>query len=428
MSDGRMGVVASNLLSVIGGEMMLRAATFAAAVVIARRYGPETLGLYTTALAFATLLATVADGGLQISTVSELSRRMPDIGGTVTALYLTKSALLLAVVTITIAIGVLCRVSSVVWTVTALVTAKTILYAYGQLHFGILKAIGRMRPIGLIQSAHCALLGAALVVTYSRHWSLVPLLGLMCAAQAIELILSAAVVWSARVRPSRTGIADCWRILRVSAPVGISQMLANLILRLDVLVANGLFAAAAVGYFAAANNAVVVMYVCSWLFGSVLLPDLVRHYADSPASLDSFVRKWVRMLCSVTVPAAIAFALASPFLIRSLYGASFAPAGMPLAIMSLALPLILINSLLFNRAVATQARPVYVGAYIVATIAALLLNFGCGRAFGVVGIAGAIVAREALLALTFILGGWIFSRAADPASIPAVALQEVTSD
>lgn len=426
MSDGR--VVASNLLSVIGGEMMLRTATFGAALVIARRYGPETLGLYTAALAFATLLATVADVGLQISAVSELSRRMPDIGGTISALYLTKSALLLAAATIAIAAGMLCRVSSLVWTVTALVTAKTVLYAYGQLQFGILKALGRMRPIGLIQSAHCTLLAAALGVTYWRHWPLVLLLGLMCAAQAIELILSAAVLWSAHVCPSRTALADCWRILRVSAPVGIAQMLANLILRLDVLVANGLFAAAGVGYFAAANNAVVVMYVCSWLFGSVLLPDLVRQYADSPARLDSFVWKWVRMLCLVTVPAAVVLAVASPILIRILYGTSFAPAGTPLAIMSLALPLILINSLLFNRAVAMQARPLYVGAYVVATIAALLLNLGWGRAFGVVGVAGAIVAREALLALTFILGGWIFSRAADPASIPVVALQEVASD
>jgi O-antigen/teichoic acid export membrane protein len=217
-------------------------------------------------------------------------------------------------------------------------------------------------------------------------------------------------------------------MLRVSAPVGVSQMLANLILRLDVLVVNGLFSATVVGYFAAANNAVVVMYVCSWLFGSVLLPDLVRHYADSSDRLDSFVRKWVRMVCLATVPATLALAAASPLLIRTLYGPSFAPAGAPLAIMSLALPLILINSLLFNRAVATQSRPVYVGAYVVAAIAALVLNLVCGLAFGVVGVAGAIVAREALQALAFVLSGRIVSRAVSPSSIPAVAFEEVASD
>lgn len=428
MSHVRRHGVTGNLLSVIGGEMMLRAATLGAAVVIARRYGPETLGLYATALAFATLLTTIADGGLQISTVSELSRRMPDIGATVTTLYLTKSALLLAAVTIAIAAGMLYRVSSLVWTVTALITAKTILYAYGQLQFGILKAMGRMRPIGVIQSAHCALLAAALGLTCLRHWPMVELLAWMCGAQAAELTLSAAVLWFARVRPSRAGMADCWRMLRVSAPVGVSQMLANLILRLDVLVVNGLFAAAAVGYFAAANNAVVVMYVCSWQFGSVLLPDLVRHYGDSSARLDSFMRKWVRRVCLAAVPAALVLAVASPILIRTLYGPSFAPAGTPLAIMSLALPLILMNSLLFNRAVAMQSRPVCVGAYVVAASAALLLNLVCGRAFGLVGVAGAIVAREALQALTFVLGGRIFSRTARPSSIPAVALPDVALD
>jgi len=420
--------VTGNLLSVIGGEMMLRAATLGAAVVVARRYGPERLGLYTTALAFATLLATVADGGLQISTVSELSRRMPDIGATVTTLYLTKSALLLAAVTTAIAAGMLYGVSSLVWTVTALITAKTILYAYGQLQFGILKAMGRMRPIGVIQSAHCALLAAALGLTCLRHWPMVELLAWMCGAQAAELILSAAVLWFARVRPSRAGMADCWRMLRVSAPVGVSQMLANLVLRLDVLVVSGLFAASLVGYFAAANNAVVVMYVCSWQFGSVLLPDLVRHHADSSACLDSFVRQWIRRVCLAAVPAAIVLAVVSPVLIRTLYGASFSPAGTPLAIMSLALPLILINSLLFNRAVAMQSRPVYVGAYLVSASAAMLLNLACGRAFGLAGIAAAIVAREALQTLTFVLGGRIFSRTARPCSITAVALPEVASD
>lgn len=428
MSRGRKHGVMGNLLSVIGGEMMLRTATLGAAVVIARRYGPETLGLYTAALAFATLLITIADAGLQISTVSELSRRMPDIGGTVTTLYLTKSALLLAAVTIAIAAGMLCRVSSLVWTVTALITAKTVLYAYGQLQFGILKAIGWMRPIGVIQTAHCALLATALGVTCLWHRPLVLLLLWMCGAQAVELALSAAVLAWARVRPSRTRWVECWRMLRLSAPLGVSLMLANLILRLDVLVVNGLFAASVVGYFAAANNAVVVMYVCSWLFGTVLLPDLVRHYRDSPARLDCFVRQWVRRVCLAAVPAAIMLALASALLIRTLYGPSFAPAGAPLAIMCLALPLILLNSLLFNRAVAMQSRSVYVGAYVVAAIAAVLLNLVCGRAFGLVGVAGAIVAREALQALTFVLGGRIFSRTASPSSIAAAAWPEVASD
>jgi len=46
---------AVNLVSVIGGEVLLRGANFAAVVVMARLYGATVLGIYATVLAFATV-------------------------------------------------------------------------------------------------------------------------------------------------------------------------------------------------------------------------------------------------------------------------------------------------------------------------------------------------------------------------------------
>ncbi|MDT9136253.1 hypothetical protein RSW15_24275, partial [Escherichia coli] len=59
--------ILQNLASVLGGEAMVRAANLAAAIAIARLYGPAILGLYGACLAVVTIVFMFAESGLQLS-------------------------------------------------------------------------------------------------------------------------------------------------------------------------------------------------------------------------------------------------------------------------------------------------------------------------------------------------------------------------
>jgi O-antigen/teichoic acid export membrane protein len=74
--------------------------------------------------------------------------------------------------------------------------------------------------------------------------------------------------------------------------------------------------------------------------------------------------------------------------------------------MALACPCILLNSIYTNFAIAMNKRAIFTGLFAGTAVLAVGLNFLLGRAFGPMGIAAAIVIREASL----LAGFWVLMR------------------
>jgi O-antigen/teichoic acid export membrane protein len=386
-----------NLTSVVGGEFLLRSANFVAAVLIARLYGATTLGIYTTALAFATLVSTVGDNGLNTSSLAEASRRPHDVDLIVSSAYATKTLLFSVVALVAALLAWAWHVGSIELVIGSLVMGKVLLNSYGQLHLGILKALDRMRVIGVIQLLHaCALLGGT-AVAYRHHWDVRAFLSVLLACQIVENLLSGAVLRYDRVRFARTSVGECLHFIKISTPVGLSSIFANFILRLDVLVVSLFYSPLLVGHFAAANNGVVAMYAVASLFGSVLLPEMVKL----GGRVEEYIHKWIRIVCAACVPIVIAVALCATRLVVLVYGRSFADAGPLVGVMVLAIPLIIVNAIYFNRAIALQMRRTYLSIYFGTGLLAVALDVVFARHVGLMGVAIAIVIREAAMLAAF---------------------------
>jgi O-antigen/teichoic acid export membrane protein len=190
--------------------------------------------------------------------------------------------------------------------------------------------------------------------------------------------------------------------MRHSAPIGITYSLAPLILRCDVLILSLFVSPIAVGHFAAANMALVMVYVASWLFTSVTLPKMVQ-LAENADQLKAYVHRCVQYILVTTVPLCVlAFLIAQPVM-RFLYGAGYSETGTLSSIMVLSVPFILLNSLYLAHAVALKAVQVYCSMYVGTAVLTLLLNGALGYLYGGQGIAVAIVIREVLMASVFTL-------------------------
>jgi O-antigen/teichoic acid export membrane protein len=381
----------ANLTSIVGGELAIRIANFAAAVVIARLYGAASLGFYATALAFATIVGTIGDNGLSISAVSEVSRRLDEIDRVVSALYVTKTALFSIVLACAAILIAWLHLGRVEWLIGALVLLKVLLNSYGALHFGVLKSLNRMRTVGLIQVLHAGVLVSGIGVVYMQHRSIVTLLLVLLGGQFLELLTSGAVVYLNEVRLVRVYKSDCWRLVAFSTPIGGASLISAVILRMDVLTISVLFSAAQVGHFAAANNGLIIIYLVGNLFGNVLLPEMVRM---SRSDLDKYIARWIRLIFAITVPIAIGIAAVAKTLIVAVYGHSFADAGILASVMVLAMPFIIMNYLYFNRAIALQKHRCYLSVYMTTAILAITLNFTLAHTFGPTGVAAAILIRE----------------------------------
>jgi O-antigen/teichoic acid export membrane protein len=400
---------ALNLVSVIGGETLLRGANFLAVVVIARLYGAGELGLYATALAYATVAVMIAENGLQISSITEIKRTSGDIHGLVSQLWTLRISLFAVMSVILALIGWFSQWSKEVWTIGILVTARVLLYSYSQLQFSVLKSIDRMRVIGPIQTLNFFILTLGIAATYHYSWNIKVLLWGFIVAQVTEIVLSFRVLWRWGLRPARFVMRECWSLLKRSTPIGMTYVLAGLMMRTDIIVLSALGSRSDVGHFAAAHMGVVLFYSLSWLFGSVLLTDFTRLASD-PSKFDGYAARWTKMLLSAGGVGALALYFVAPPAVLFLFGNDFAITARLASIMILALPLILLNAVYLSRAIAIGAKWVYLGAYLGTSAVAITLDILLARAYGGVGVAFAIVARELLIFFIFRIQATVSSR------------------
>jgi len=384
--------------------MLLRLGNFGVAALIGRSYGVTELGTYATVVAVATLAERLADNGLELTGIAEVSACPRRVSKIATALYIDKTILSAIAIGLLAVTGRIAGLTPSHWLIAVILTLRTFFYSYCRLHAGFLKGLDRTRQIAKYQGVHFSLLALGLVYVYLRHRSLLLLLLYLLVAQIVEYICGFVVLSRLGVGFAAIHRPLCWDLIRRSMPVGMTYTLGTVMLRGDVLMLSLVASAAVVGTFAAADTGLVMIYVIAWLFSGVLLSDLGRHAQDSQA-LNLHFRKILRTVMLVSIPLVAAGVLFARFAVIVIFGKNFAAAGSIAAIMILALPLIFLNAAFLSRLIAKNAARVAVLIYVPAAALSLMLNYFLGRYYGATGVAVSIVLREAVISLVF-LGVW----------------------
>ena len=389
-----MKVVLQNLASVLGGEAAVRLANLAVVLFIARGYGGTVLGAYAVSVAMVTVVVMFADNGLQIAAITQLSDGLLGRNHTVGRLTFAKTVLLVAAILLLVVIASWTGRKQLVWEIGFWVALRTVVQSYSQLQMAILKSVSRANVIGIIQFLHSSILFLGIGCAFKLGWDIFALLGWVTFCQFVELVLGVGVLYRSGILPRWPGRLQLVTTLKMAAPFGIAYGLANLIIRSDTIILSTFTSLAGVGVFSAANTILLMVYLSSWLFSSVLLPEMVP-LARKPENLAAYSNQWVRRVLWITVPGALLLSAAAPRGLILFYGANFASSGLVGSAMALACPFIVLNSIYTARVIAVNRRSVFLGIYGVGALATVALDFILGRAFGPPGIAVAIVLREA---------------------------------
>jgi O-antigen/teichoic acid export membrane protein len=399
-----MRAMLQNLASVICGEAAVRAANFLAVLVIARKYGQTTLGAYALSLAVVTIVVMFADCGLQTTAITLLSPTGSARNHILGRLTVSKTMLLVVAVAILAALQAGAKQAATLFAIGSWVTVRAVLQSYSQLQMAALKSVSLAKWIGIVQFLHSAVLVLGIWFSYAQGWSIFALLGWMAASQLLEVLLGFTVLARAGVWPRWPVPVDFFSTVKAAAPFGIAYGLANLIVRADTIVLSFFAPLSQIGSFSAANSILLVIYVCSWLFGSILLPEMVR-LAGNPEHLRVYTQHWVRRVTVLALPASLLLSFAAPKAIPLLFGSTFAHSGLLAAVMALACPFIFLNSIYTTLTIATNFRASLLQIYSAATIATVVLDLIFARTLGSMGIAIAIVLRE----MAMLSGFWLLS-------------------
>ena len=389
-----------SLAHVVSGEAMLRVANFAAAVVIARRGGTAIFGIYATALAYATVATLLADNGLGIVAMREISAQSNGLSGIFSKFCAAKVLLFIPLFIVLGLIGAGVHLTGAEWGIASLITIRTVLQSYCQLQIAVIKALDQMKVIGPIQGLHSIVLLAGLRFSYVTGGSVYQVITLLVLAQILELLLEAAWLHRAGIRLVATRLRDCLQLMHGSTSVGVTLVLSMGVMRLDVIVLSFVSGAGVAGVFAAAQMPMMVVYVLGSLLSSVLFPEMNRM-AEHTSELMAYTRRWMLMAAAVLVPCAVIGMLIGPPVMHLLFGSKFAQSGPILVLMLPAMPFTVLNAICLHQAFALHAKKTYLGIYAFAVVLAATLNPVVALRFGADGVAVAYVVREIVVFALF---------------------------
>lgn len=374
------------------GARLVRAAFM---VYLARLVGAEGYGVISYALSLAALLSSVTDLGISGVITREGSKNRED-----QFRYLATGAA--AKAGLVVVAGVVLGVWGIAGAPSAyllpLVMAVVAFDGIRDLSTALFRAQEHMELEAYVQlttNVGIALLGlAAALIVGTPGWVLAGYAG-GCLVGAIAALYP--LRWSLRDLSRRYDRSLVRDLVRSSWTFGIVGLVGGIMLNADAIMLAWFRPAAEVGYYAAAQRIVQLLYVLPLPIASALFPLVARLAADKERFRE-VVEGASRFLLVLGTGGAVGLLAASGALIHLLYGDAYEPASSSLAIMSLTLIPSFVVASLGNALFALRRERALIGYAVVAVLANVAFNLVLIPRFGGPGSALAtLLAQSALL-------------------------------
>jgi O-antigen/teichoic acid export membrane protein len=300
-----------------------------------RTLGKTSYGEWSTGFAALGLIGYFANFGMQGVALREAAREPEDEHEWIGAVILLRLLLLVPVMLLSLAaIEVLHRSHEMLVAGIVMVVAMP---------FGGVGALGLLfqlrvdnRVPMLVLTLRSILWGAAVLVIYLQHGSMVALAIALVSTNAIGSVVQAvfALKLGARVpRPSRKHLRD---LVRIGLPIGISGVLIICYARVDQIIVYSLAGTNASGLYGSIYNLIDQAHFVPISVLTTLAPVIAASWPSDRARLLRTTRLTAELL-AVTSLGGLAFAIvASEPVVRLIFGAEFVPAAPALPVLGAA--------------------------------------------------------------------------------------------
>jgi len=355
----KMGVFAHNVFMTLARQILGILIGLGYTIVVARVLGPNGYGVFALVLFFPTLLITLSNLGVAPATVFFISRNDFPVGEVV------KSNLLIGILLFTLAVivGVFLIIfwgNSLFHGVSLKLLALGLLIIPGSLLLGFITAIFQglqnFRRFNIM-----SILPQLIIFVLSA-------LGIICFGGSIKLLIWANIIghvisigvcfwWLREFLASNYGVNLFYLMscLRYGLKAHLSNILAFLNYRIDILLLVFFLSPSAVGIYTASVQVAERLWVLSQSFSTVLLPMISELKEDESTrhKLTPFIARWVLFL---TFLFSLAIAFLSPLIVDILFGNAYINAVGALCIL---LPGIVLGALsrILSNDIAGRGRP-----------------------------------------------------------------------
>lgn len=331
-----------DLGALLAGDVASKIAGFAAFAWLARVLTPAAYGSVELAAAMVLFFGLAVDFGLAPIGAREIARERDRAAGLVRTIPALRG--ILAMFTIPAmglaawAIGQPPEAVRLVW-----LFAFSLLFAPFTQDW-MLQGLDRMSWVSVVQPLRMAVFVAGVVLLVRTPADLLRVGGVQIAAagavSAYYLVTQRAL--GLPLLPSFRGV-DMRNLVREALPVGAAQIVWALNQYLPIVMVAALLDPDSLAFFGGAHRIIVSLGGFITLYHFNLYPTLARRVGQGREAVAALVEPSFRVTAWAGVGAALALGMLAGPLVRLAYGAAFAPAAAPLAVLAWVLPVSLLS-------------------------------------------------------------------------------------
>jgi O-antigen/teichoic acid export membrane protein len=302
-------------------EIAGKGASLVLFAVIARRLGEVALGEYVAALALVQILWTVGDFGTNRFLVQEIARDNSAAERLVVDSMALKAVVTTTLVAIATLLSLVVGVSSTATLLILLLGLSLVLDLTTSVPISVFIAHEQMRyytytlvPVKYLQAA----LGVAVILLGG---DIVDVGLCAVATSAVALVVASWLLLRNYPRPELRVMPSRWPALfRSSGLFGVQEALAQVVMRIDMVLLSLLVAGTAVGWYGAGYRLIDATLFIPWSIGTSALPMYSYLTHESTPSLRDIYADSMRLVLLIIVPVAVGLALCAREIVSLAYG------------------------------------------------------------------------------------------------------------
>ena len=391
---------ASNATLLGIATIVARLATFALAVVLARKLGVEDYGRYGLAVALALVVLPLADLGLTPYLLREVARDRRRAEAGLRTILQAKLGLSLAVFVLTAAIAAVVVKEGALVAVIVVMLISTLSDGVTGLVFGYFQGRERMGIEAALTSTTSIVRSLGGIVLALVFAELMPVLAWLLAVGILQVTWAGLRLRGAVREPGAAKVASerapiSWHTV---IAMGLITIFVMVYLRADTVLVGALQSERAVGFYTAAYTLMLGLQIVPWVVSTALTPVFARTWAAG--ATEEFAEAWhggIRAVLVVSLPLSMVACLLAYPIIGRMFGDDYDPAGEALVILVWASPLAALNVML-TGALRGLGRERWITA--VSGVGAVLnvgLNLWAIPTFGIDGAAAVTVGTEVIV-------------------------------
>jgi O-antigen/teichoic acid export membrane protein len=394
-----------NVSVLAGGQAVTWSLTLVWTVVVPRLLGPAGMGELVTATSVAAILGVVGGLGTKTFLVREIvvaPNRAPRLVGSSMVLRL---CLVPAFAAAAFAYSRFAHFgSSESWVLYLAVgaTVLTLLTEPIQAAFQAFERMEYMAYSNVLNATLQSILGITLAVIGFRAVGLTA-----CSIFVVAVVLALNAWWArAHVRINlRTNVQQLRTLVTDSFAYWATALFFMIYLWIDTVILSLLTDSTVVGWYGVSTRLFTTLMFVPVILSTAWLPRLVSAFQESPRQLYETARRPIELVLLLGLPICVMTAMTAGPVIRILFGQGYGEAAPVLTVLALVVPLMYLNIMLNQVAIAAKRQSIWTWIMAGATVVNPLLNFGLIPFFqshfgnGAIGAAVALGLTELLIVI-----------------------------